>query len=249
MNLLLLTEEDHVEGDRYRVTGARAKHMKAVLRAEAGDELVAGVLDGPRGRAKVARIDGEAFELVFTPEPEPPPRAPVDLLLALPRPRSLKKLLPEVTALGVGRIVLTETERVEKAFFGATFLRPENYRPLLFEGLMQAKLTRLPEVTVERKLWRVLKALPERFGGHRKLVAHPDAKTPLARVRLDPAQPVLLGIGPEGGFIDAEVERLEAHGFESVSIGDRILRVETACVALMAQLDLLRQQTRLSTAD
>lgn len=242
MNLLLLTPEDHLEAARYVVRDHRAQHMREVLGVALGDRLRAGLLNGPRGEATVAALDADRVELELELEPAPPPRPDVDLLLGLPRPRSLKKLLPEVTALGVGRIVLTETARVEKAFFGATFLKPEVHRPLLLEGLMQGKLTHLPEITVERKLWRVLKSVPERFAGHRRLVAHPDAKTPLAAVELDPTQPVLLAIGPEGGFLDQEIDEIEAAGFEPVSIGAKILRVETACVALMAQVDLLRQQ-------
>lgn len=244
MNLLLLTPEDHVEGAHYRVTDHRAEHMRAVLRVGVGDTLRAGLLDGPRGEAQILARDEQGFTVRIELEAAPPPPPDIDLLLGLPRPRSLKKLLPEVTALGVGRLVLTETRRVEKAFFGATFLRPEVHRPLLLEGLAQAKLTRLPEVTVERKLHRVLASLPDRFSAHRKLIAHPEAP-PLAAVRLDPAQPVLLAIGPEGGFVDGEVTRLVEAGFEPVSMGEKILRVETACVALMSQVSLLRQQAAL----
>ena len=109
---------------------------------------------------------------------------------------------------------------------------------------MQAKLTYLPRVEVERRLGRVLDRIPEEFGGHTKLVAHPEGATPLAQVRLPAEGPVLLAVGPEGGFLDREVERLEQAGFQPVSMGERTLRVETACVALMAQVDLLRRQAR-----
>lgn len=217
--------------------------MLEVLGVTPGDHVRAGVLDGPRGTATVLGIEEARITLSMSLEPQAPARPNIDLLLALPRPRSLKKLLPEVTALGVGRIMLTETYRVEKAFFGATLLRPENHRPLLYEGMMQAKLTHLPEVTVQRKLWQVLKQLPERFDDHIKLVAHPEATAPLAQVRLPRKKPVLLAVGPEGGFIDKEVQQLCDAGFSAITMGDNILRVETACVSLMAQIDLLRQQS------
>ncbi len=243
MNLLLLRPQDRQEDGSYAICDARAQHMLKVLGVGPGDDVKAGVLNGPRGTATVKRVEAGRITLSMSPEPQTPPRPNIDLLLALPRPRSLKKLLPEVTALGAGRIILTETYRVEKAFFGATLLQPDNHRPLLYEGMMQAKLTHLPEVTVQRKLWQVLKELPERFDDHIKLVAHPEATKPLAQVRLPSKKPVLLAIGPEGGFIDKEVQQLCDAGFSPVTMGDNILRVETACVSLMAQIDLLRQQS------
>ncbi len=243
MNLLLLTPEDHLEGHRYVVRDFRAQHMKDILHVEVGSKLRAGVLNGATGTAHVDSISGEQIEVTITLDSVLPVRPNIDLLLALPRPRSLKKLLPQVTAMGVGNIILTETQRVEKSFFGATFLKPEAHRDMLYEGLMQSKLTFLPTVTVERKLWKVLEQVPERFENHIKLVGHPDASTALAKLTLPAKQPVLLAIGPEGGFLDREVDRLVQAGFQSVTMGDKTLRVETACVALLAQVDLLRQQS------
>lgn len=242
MNLLLLRPEDHLSGTRYVVQDARSQHMLEVLKVQVGDEVRAGLLNGPRGHAEVEAISGLRLEVTMRADHELPPRPNIDLLLALPRPRSLKKLLPEVTALGVRSITLVETLRVEKSFFGATFLKPEVHLPLLYEGLMQAKLTFLPEIRVERKLWRVLEQLPQRYPDHLKLVAHPDAPTPLAQVAVAAQRPVLLAVGPEGGFVDAEVQRLGEAGFLTVTMGEKTLRVETACVALLAQIDLLRQQ-------
>jgi RsmE family RNA methyltransferase len=242
MNHLLLLPEDRLEDGRYAVADARALHLLEVLGVQPGSTVRVGLLNGPRGEAEVEATTATQVTLRLLPTLTPAPVPDLELLLALPRPRSLKKLLPEVTALGVSRIILTETHRVEKAFFGASFLRPEVYRPLLHEGLMQARLTREPEVVVERRLWRLLDdELPVRYAGHAKLVAHPDAPHALAHQRLDPGQPVLVAVGPEGGFLDKEVERLVQAGFQAVSMGERPLRVETACVALLAQVDLLRR--------
>jgi RsmE family RNA methyltransferase len=175
-------------------------------------------------------------------EAAPPPRAPVDLLLAIPRPNSLLKLLPEVAALGVDRLVLLRTWRVQRPYVTARALEPEIYRPLLHEGLMQGRSTREPRVTVE-PLFKpfVEDRLPALVAGARALVAHPAAATDLAGVRVAAGERVVLAIGPEGGFIPYEVEALERAGFLPVTIGARTLRVETACVALLAQVDLLRR--------
>lgn len=242
MNLLLLFESDRIDGDVFRVRDHRAKHMQDVLRTEVGQTVKVGLLNGPRGVARVLEVaDGITLEAALDPA-DGPVGGDIELWLGMPRPRSLDKLLPEVVAMGLARLVLMETARVEKAFFGASKLRNQAYRALLHEGLMQGKATVEPEVRVERKLWRLLKAAPTEYTDHHRLIAHPEAATPLAHVRLDPERPVLLAVGPEGGFVPPEMEKFEAAGFTAVSMGERPLRVETACVALFAQIELLRAQ-------
>ncbi len=248
MNLVLLEEQDRVAGDRFRVAGARARHIREVLRAEPGRELRVGLLEGPLGTARVAERASDAgagaaaVDLDCAFEPAPPPRPLVDLVLAIPRPKSLLKLLPEIAALGVDRLVLMRTWRVQKPYLEAAALEPARYRPLFHEGLMQARSTREPRVTIE-PLFKpfVEDRLPALAAGARALVAHPAAARDLAGVRLVPGERVLLAVGPEGGFIPYEVEALERAGLAPVTMGPRPLRVETACVALLAQLDLLRR--------
>ena len=246
MNLILLEERDRVDGPVFRLDGGRARHVREVLGAEPGRDLRVGLLEGPLGSARVRSIgagDGEVIlECAF--EAAPPPRPPLDLVLAIPRPKSLGKLLPEVTALGLDRLVLLRTWRVQKPYLTARALEPEAYRPLLHEGLMQARSTREPRVEVEPlfKPW-VEDRAPALLAGARGLVAHPGAATDLATVRIAPDERVVLAIGPEGGLVAYEVEALERAGFLPVSIGPRTLRVETACVSALAQIGLLRRQT------
>jgi RsmE family RNA methyltransferase len=115
-------------------------------------------------------------------------------------------------------------------------LAEECYRPLLIEGLQQARDTRLPQVSIHRQLKVLIEdVLDTRFPEGLRLVAHPDAGTPIAPVVHD-ARPerVLLAIGPEGGWNTFELDLLAAHGFHAASIGPRALRVDTACTALLA---------------
>lgn len=245
MNLILLQEPDRVEGCVFRLDGRRARHVRDVLRAEPGKTLRVGLLEGPLGTAVVREIDGERAVLECAFEPAPPERPRTDLVLAIPRPRSLRKLLPEIAALGVDRLVLLRTWRVQKPYLTADVLRPEVHRPLLHEGLMQARSTREPRVLVE-PLFKpfVEDRLPAFAAGARALVAHPAASSDLASMRLAPGERVVLAIGPEGGFIPYEIEALARAGLEPVGMGARTLRVETACVALLAQVDMLRRVTR-----
>ena len=242
MNLILLTETDATGAGRYALAGPRARHVSEVLRAEPGRELRVGLLDGPLGRGRVVESTGDAAVLECEFDAEPPPRPLVDLVLAVPRPKSLAKLWPEIAALGVDRVVLLRTWRVAKPYLTARALDPAVYRPLLHDGMMQAKTTREPQVTVEPlfKPWVEDRAAAS-VAGALALVAHPVAAAPLAATRIAAAQRVVLAVGPEGGFVPYEIEAMERAGFRAVSMGERTVRVETAVVALLAQIDLLRR--------
>ncbi len=244
MNLLLFTEDDRIAATRYRVTGDRAGHLRTVLGVAVGTTVRAGLLEAAMGEALVVALDAESVELEADLDGEPPPRAVVDLVLAIPRPKMLLRLLPQIAAMGVDRLVLLRTWRVEKPYLSARILRREAYRPLLLEGLAQGRCTREPRVTIE-PLFRpfVEDRAASLFGGTRCLVGHPLAETPLAGVRLAATERVTLAIGPEGGFLPFEIDLLACAGFEAVTLGDRTLRVDTATLALLAQVSLLRAQS------
>lgn len=242
MNLILLFDGDRESGGRFVLGGDRARHVREVLHAEPGRELRVGLLEGPLGTGRVVETVDDRVVLDCAFDAEPPPRPLVDLVLAVPRPKSLVKLWPEIAALGVDRVVLVRTWRVGKPFLTAGALDPDVYRPLLFDGMMQAKTTREPRVTAE-PLFRpwVEDRAPALVLGATALVAHPAAATPLAALRISREDRVVVAVGPEGGFIPFEIEALGRAGFRSVSMGERTLRVETATVALLAQIDLLRR--------
>ena len=165
-----------------------------------------------------------------------PPRPAVDLLLALPRPKVMKRLWAQLAALGVGRVWLTNAERVERNYFDSHVLEEAGYAPLLREGLQQARATHLPEVAVHRRLkplvedeWSVAEP------GRVRLLADPAARTRLheACARSN-ARRVLLAVGPEGGWTPYERRLFARAGFVPVGLGPRRLRTDTACVALVA---------------
>ena len=242
MNLILLTDADATGDGRYAVDGQRARHVRDVLGAELGRGLRVGLLEGPHGRARVVAMGDERVVLDCEFDAETRPRPLVDLVLAVPRPKSLLKLWPEIAALGVDRVVLLRTWRVAKPYLTARALDPAVYRPLLHEGMMQAKTTREPRVSVEPlfKPWVEDRAAAF-VGDATALVAHPTAAAPLAAVRVAATQRIVVAVGPEGGLLPYEVEAMEHAGFRAVSMGERTVRVETAVVALLAQIDLLRR--------
>ena len=148
----------------------------------------------------------------------------------------MRRLWAQLTALGVGQIVLTNAERVERHYFDTHILNEVTYRRLLIEGLQQARDTRLPAVSIHRQ-FRVLVEdhLDGLFGDGIRLVADPSGAPSIASALSDHHnQRVLLAIGPEGGWNDFELALLGAHNFQIVGLGPRTLRVDTACIALVA---------------
>jgi len=162
----------------------------------------------------------------------------VDLLLALPRPKVLRRLLADLACLGVGAIHLTNAWRVERSYFSSPVLTPEAIGRYLRLGLEQAGGVRLPQVVIHRRLMAFLDETLPALDPTRRVVAEPGATTPIAAAA-GPGR-TLLALGPEGGWIRREVETLAARGFTPVSLGERILRTETAAVVAVAMVNVCR---------
>lgn len=234
MNLILLFDTDFIAPGRVRLGGRRLHHILAVHRAEAGRKLVVGVAGGRVGRGTVAHLDGEAMEMEVVLDGEPPSPLPLTLVLALPRPKVLNRVIAGATSLGVKRIFLINAWRVEKSYWRSPRISEENLHAQCVLGLEQARDTVLPSIEV-RRLFRpfVEDELPAIAEGTQALVAHPGGAVECPR---GVSRPVTLAIGPEGGFIAEEIASLERAGFTPVSLGPRILRVETALAALVGRL-------------
>ena len=236
MNLVILEPDEVGALGEVSLEGPRARHLLSVLNVRPGQQVRVGTIDGPRGTATVESVAGDTVTLRCAFEAAAPPLPRIDLMLALPRPKVMRRLWAQIAAMGVGQIILTNAGRVERNYFDTHVLTPEYYRPLLIEGLQQARDTRLPRVSIHRQ-FRVLieDDLDALFPGRLRLVADPAATEPAGVVvRERAAERVLLAIGPEGGWNRFEKQLLDAHGFRSIGMGPRTLRTDTACIALLA---------------
>lgn len=244
MNLLLLSPGEITDGGNTLLTGRRANHLRCILHVEPGQVLRVGIINGPLGEGRVLQVDEKSVKMSCSFNGQPPPVPRVDLLLALPRPLVLKRLWAQIAAIGVGRIILTNANRVERHYFGSHTLKEEYYRALIIEGLEQARATRVPDVTIHRKLKPLIEQeLDEWTTNSRRLMAHPEADKRVHDLQINPpGKRILLAIGPEGGWTDCEVDLFSANGFETVTLGPRVLRTDTACVALLTMMheDLAR---------
>ena len=241
MNRILFEKSEITDGVA-EFSGERAVHIVEVLHSEVGDTVKTGELDSKIGTGAVKKIesveskDGKSYvirlELSHTSESLQPL---ADLILAPPRPRVFKRLLPQLAAMGVGDIVLVGAKKVEKAFWGATVLKEENYRPLLVDGLMQSGTTIVPRLELRRNFVKFIREeLDSLYPDSTRIVAHPYNAEPIGE---PPQGRLLIAIGPEGGWTDEEVELLKSKGFQCRSLGGRILRTDTATVALLAKLN------------
>jgi 16S rRNA (uracil1498-N3)-methyltransferase len=232
---LILFEPHELSSSDVVLADGRAAHLLQVLKVSPGQTIRVGVVDGPLGTATVTNAaDGRvALRCVFD---RTIPAAPsVDLLLALPRPKVMRRLWAQVAALGVRRIMLTNAARVERNYFDTHVLRPACYRPLLLEGLQQARDTRLPIVSIHRQLKVLVEDdLDALTGEGLRILGDPAAAASVGVVmREHAADRVLLAVGAEGGWSDYELGLLSAHGFQRAGMGPRLLRVDTACIALL----------------
>jgi RsmE family RNA methyltransferase len=237
MNLVLV-EPGEVRADGTALLrDRRARHVREVHRAAVGDVLRVGIVGGAWGDGTVVALEPDLVLALQTDRP-PPPKPGLDLLLAMPRPKILRKVLQSATSLGVERIVLVNAARVEKSYFDSPSLEPAAIRAELLLGLEQARDTLLPEVRIHPRfkpfvedelptLW------PESVA---KRLAHPTSERSLESAAPAPDERAALAIGPEGGWVPYEVARLEEAGFAAFTAGPRILRVDVALPFLVGAL-------------
>lgn len=233
MNLLLI-EPDEIANGRVALRGRRADHLRRVRGIAPGDRLAAGVLDGGLGEATVLEITPDSISIELTIEREPPPALPLTLVLALPRPKVMRRVLQGIAAIGLKRVVLIGSWRVEKSYWESPYLQPQALREQLVLGLEQGGDTRLPCVELYRRFKPFVEdELPSIAGDSACFVAHPVAALDCPRGQTGH---LVLAVGPDAGFSDYEVQRLRESGFTAVTLGPRLLRVEQAIPALIGRL-------------
>jgi RsmE family RNA methyltransferase len=237
--MLLLDPGERDGAGQVRLEGRRAAHLLDVLRAAPGTRLPAGELGGRMGEAEVLAVEGRSVRAAVRLDRDPPPPSPVSLLLGMPRPKVLRRVLQAVAAAGVKELVLLGSWRVERSYFGSPLLAPGAMRSELLLGLEQGRDTVLPEVRV-RRLFKPFAEdeLPGWRPGARRLLAHEGAAAPLEARERGPAREAVLGVGPEGGFTPYETGVLEAAGFSTFSLGPRALRVDAALAYALGQVEL-----------
>ncbi len=196
-----------------------------MLRAKVGDQLKVGLLEGNCGEGEVTLLTEAVAELRVQLHRPPPAKLPLTLVLALPRPKAARRILRAATELGVSDIILLNSYRVEKSYWQSPLVAQAQLQAALLEALEQTGDTRLPSLRRELRFKPFVEdQLPALLVNTRGLLAHPYATTALTSASGN----TLLAIGPEGGFIPYEIEKLQEAGLRGFHLGSRVLRTETA---------------------
>lgn len=236
MNILLTKPEELAPDGLVHVTGNRALHIKNVLHCTPGATLRCGMLNSYRFTGILRKISQSDATIEIHERLDTPERTGINLLLAMPRPKVMKRLWAQLAALGVDRIMITNADKVEKYYFDSHALDPSVREQSLMEGLQQAGDTQMPEASIHRDFPTLIKQNVNMFDV--RLTGHPSANSGLAPCidRNIAMSKTLVAIGPEGGWSKRELDLLLEYDFHLFAISKRILRTDTACIAILSIL-------------
>lgn len=241
MNLLLLSNEELLSPEHARLLGERADGAARLYRLEVGSRVRVGVVGGLLGRGRVAQVSPGLLELEVSLSDAPPARMPCILIVGLSRPQTIKKVVQAAVTSGVEELHFVRSERGEKSYSSSTILTPEALSAEIALGLAQAVDTVAPLIEVhQRFLPCVEDVIPSRLqqraeGPAWKVVADTGshkALQPFCSAVPERALRVF-AVGSEAGWSEHELSVFKAQGFQSVSLGPRVLRVETAVAMLL----------------
>ena len=235
MNLLLLHPKQLLDKQTAVLSDRQAEHLAKVLKAQHGQILKVGVLNGNIGRGTLDTSSQPWRLCIQSLDTPPPSRLPVTLLLALPRPQMIKRIMQTAATMGVEQVYLLQTERVEKSFWQSPNVTESSLEQHLILGAEQGVDTHLPTLHRAPRFWQFIDStLPEISEQKTCLFAHPETEQTAPQLRQH--EPSLVAIGPEGGFTDKETDILRQFGFSGFHLGQRILKVETAVPVVLTQL-------------
>lgn len=236
MNIVLFSTADFIGDNLVAIRDSRRlEHISSVHQITLGETLKVGLLNGNMGSGLVVFFNETEIHLEVSLTQAPPKPLPVTLVLALPRPKMLKRTLQTIATLGVKKIYLINSYRVEKSYWQTPLLEPGAIHEHLLLGLEQGCDTILPQVHLIKRFKPFVEdELNSIVGDTKALVAHPYTEL-TCPAQIDYA--ITLAIGPEGGFIPYEIDLLQKNaGFTAVNLGERIMRVETVVPYLLGRL-------------
>ena len=233
MNIVLL-EAEQTQSEFWKIESPRQlQHLSQHVQLNAGDTLKVGIRNGQRYLTEVVTISEQHILLRPIQVEAVPAKLPVHLILALPRPKVLRRIIMDAVTLGVQRISLIHSYRVDKSYWQSPFLQQlDDYVTL---GLEQAGDTISPEIQMYKRFKPFVEDVLPTFISDQKpaYVAHPYAEQQMPHAI---QHSCCLIVGPEGGFIPYEVDLFKKNGCQARRLGNRILRTETAVSHILGRL-------------
>ncbi len=233
MNIVLL-DPRQTQSEIWTISAKRQlEHLQTHLDIQVGDTLKVGIREGKRYLTEIVEISETSVQLKPLQEEAVPEKLPVTLIAALPRPKVLRRLIMDAVTMGVEKIILLHSYRVDKSYWQTPFLQQLDHYVEL--GLEQAGDTLAPEIALYKRFKPFVEdVLPGLISTDcPAFVAHPYAEQPMPFALQHPCSIV---IGPEGGFIPYEIDLLIKNGCQAVNLGNRILRTETAIPYVLGRL-------------
>ena len=225
-----------IKGDRAALDGAEARHLARVMRAKPGDSVVLFDGSGTEFQGRIENMGRDRIELLIESHESVDRELPFELTLAIAIPKGDRQrwLIEKMVELGAERLVPLRTERSVVVPKEKTI---EKLRRTVIEATKQSGRNRLMEIAEPVDFSTMIEmADPEAI----RWIAHPGQTTISQKLaqRTITGSSVVVAIGPEGGFSDDEFSRAELSGWQPVGLGPRILRIETAALAVAARLGL-----------
>ena len=233
MNLILLRPDDAwSDPERVRLMDHRADHIRLHLKAEAGQSIRVGLWGGCQGLAEIVNLDASGVSLLVRLDQPPPPRHRFDIVLALPRPKMLRRIFRTAAEFGVAHLHLINTARVEKSYWQSPLLKPAKVVEALQAGMERSRDTVAPQVHEHRRFRPFVEdQLKEICVGRPCWITDQGALLALEAV---PAGNAVVMVGPEGGFVPFEIELACDTIAKQVHLGGRTLSVDTALTTALA---------------
>lgn len=233
MNIVLL-DERQAQSDIWKITSKRQlDHLYTYLDLKVGDTLKVGVLHGKRYFTEIIALCESSISIKPLYEEKVPEKLAVTLIVAMPRPKVLRRLIMDSVTLGVEKIILLHSYRVDKSYWQTPFLQQLDHYVAL--GLEQAGDTIPPKIELYKRFKPFVEdVLPTLISEDcPAYVAHPyvDEKMPFGI-----SHKCTIMIGPEGGFIPYEIDLLIKNSCQAVSLGNRIIRTETVIPYVLGRL-------------
>jgi len=225
VNLILITKEESTRG--IPIEDPRAIHLTQTVGLQLNKTFFIGIKNGFRGLATIREI---SQRIIFTVvwEKEKQASLPLELLVGLPRPQTAKKILYDAASLGINKIIFFVSEKGDPGYLSSSLWKNNEWEEFLLRGAEQACSCLIPEIIHTSSIEEGIKLLhPQSW----RVALDPYVAKESLKTHVTPLSFGTLGIGPERGWSDSERIILKNNGFLFYHLGDRILRVETACVA------------------
>lgn len=235
MNLILIFESDFVRENTVRLKARRFEHIQNILQAKQGQTLKVGFLNGSIGLGQVVEINKQFVDLDLKLFDSPPASIPITVILALPRPKMVRRIIQNIASIGVKELYLINSYHVEKSYWQSPALKTETIREHLIQGLEQGQDTVMPNIHLRKQFKPFMEdELPSIAKKAKlRLLAHPYNSQPCPQ---ETEENAVIALGPERGFTKYEADKFIDNQFKPTSLGKRILKVEIALTFLLGKL-------------